>query len=154
MCRIFDDQGPTALQWTVRVSSCGADVKVSGWYSLPPSSRQAILSHCPDLYSKLLGLLNSIFVTSAAKNSGKLINKVHSNVLEYLFDIYIWRFQHWVFWFKKIQKKITGRFESHQEEQINCEFFWTKKMTPKVTHHLVITQHLLFPKLSSSCLAI
>lgn len=56
--------GPTALICRLRFSSCGAEVRVKGWYSLAPRLRQDILTHWPDLYSKLAGLLNIRAVTS------------------------------------------------------------------------------------------
>ena len=45
------------------VSSWGADVSVKGWYSVVPRARQAIRTHCPDLYSKPWGRWNSRWVT-------------------------------------------------------------------------------------------
>ena len=55
--------GPTARMCRLSVSSWGADVSVKGWYSLVPRARQAIRTHCPDLYSKPWGRWNSRWVT-------------------------------------------------------------------------------------------
>ena len=63
--RMFVVQGPTARICTVRFFSWGADDSVNGWYSLVFKVGQATRTHCPDLYSKLTGFLNSKSVTSA-----------------------------------------------------------------------------------------
>lgn len=62
--RMFVVQGPTARMCTVRFFSWGADDNVNGWYSLVFRVGQATRTHCPDLYSKLIGFLNSKSVTS------------------------------------------------------------------------------------------
>ena len=56
-------QGPAARICRLSVSSWGADVSVKGWYSVVPRARQAIRTHCPDLYSKPWGRWNSRWVT-------------------------------------------------------------------------------------------
>ena len=56
-------QGPTARMCRLRVSSCGAEVRVKGWYSPEASFRHATRTHWPDLYSKLIGFLNTSWVT-------------------------------------------------------------------------------------------
>lgn len=56
-------QGPTARMCRLSVSSWGAEVSVKGWYSVVPRARQAIRTHCPDLYSKPWGRWNCRWVT-------------------------------------------------------------------------------------------
>ena len=56
-------QGPAAQMCRLSVSSWGAEVRVKGWHSLIPRARQAIRTHCPDLYSKPWGRWNSRWVT-------------------------------------------------------------------------------------------
>lgn len=56
-------QGPAARMCKLSVSSWGAEVSVKGWYSVVPRARQAIRTHCPDLYSKPWGRWNCRWVT-------------------------------------------------------------------------------------------
>lgn len=56
-------QGPAARMCRLSVSSWGAEVSVKGWYSVVPRARQAIRTHCPDLYSKPWGRWNCRWVT-------------------------------------------------------------------------------------------
>lgn len=70
VCRMFHVHGPSARMCSLSVSSWGADVRVKGWYSSLPWVRQAIRTHCPDLYSNLDGRLNSSIVTSGGRQYG------------------------------------------------------------------------------------
>lgn len=63
-------QGPAARMCRLSVSSWGAEVSVKGWYSVVPRARQAIRTHCPDLYSKLWGRWNCRWVTPGDHGQG------------------------------------------------------------------------------------